>query len=257
MLCVDQHCPCLFCELFNISLCNYVLKMRSDSAIADCLIVIWHVALETFLCKNSIVCVKYFHSDAKDFCHLPICCFGLDGFDEGLASLYVGIHVRGGMDDKNCRAQKWSDIKKPDICGMIPGVLEVNEFNYLLSPAAVYDSILMTRFSFPFTLQVFLSENPYMHDTQTGGWQDASLESKMPTVAITCISLIGTQWFVLSWISNSFICSYVRVLGVIALMISSASFVLFSRKISCLSFDFSCSSDAFSYASFLSDSEDF
>ena len=78
----------------------------------------------------------------------------------------------------------------------------------------------------------------------------------MPIAAITCISFIGTQWFVLSWISNSFICSCVRVSGVIALMISSASFVLLSRKISCLSFDFSCSSNAFSYASFISYSED-
>ena len=40
MLCVDQHFPCFLCELFNISLCYSVFKMRSDSAIADCLIVI-------------------------------------------------------------------------------------------------------------------------------------------------------------------------------------------------------------------------
>ena len=78
----------------------------------------------------------------------------------------------------------------------------------------------------------------------------------MPIDAITCIYFIGSQWFFLSWISNSFICSCVRVLGVIALMISSKSFGLFSRNISCLSFDCSCFSDAFSYASFIFDSED-
>ena len=39
-------------------------------------------------------------------------------------------------------------------------------------------------------------------------------------------------------------------------MISSKSFRLLSRKITCLSFNYSCSSDAFSYACFLSGSED-
>ena len=74
-----------------------------------------------------------------------------------------------------------------------------------------------------FTLQDFLCAHPNINDTQTGGWQDVSVESKIPIVAITCISLIGTQWFVLSWISKSFVCSWVRFLGVMALMISSAS----------------------------------
>ena len=40
MLRVDQHGSCLHGELFNSCLCNYILKMRSDSVIADCLIVI-------------------------------------------------------------------------------------------------------------------------------------------------------------------------------------------------------------------------
>ena len=134
-------------------------------------------------------------------------------------------------------AYKWSEIKKPDICRMIPGVLDVKASKDVLSPAAVSDSLLMTCFSFPFTLQGFLCAHPNMHNAQTGGWQDASLESKIPIVAITCISLIGTQWFVLSWISNSVVYYWVRVLGVMALMISSASFLSFlSRKKTCLYF---------------------
>ena len=76
---------------------------------------------------------------------------------------------------------------------MISGVLDVNASEDVLSPAAVSDSLLMTCLSFPFTLQVFLCAHPKMYDAQTGGWQDASLESKIPIVAITCISLICTQ----------------------------------------------------------------
>ena len=94
---------------------------------------------------------------------------------------------------KNVAAQKQSNVKKPDICGMIPGVLDVNASKDMLSPADVSDSLLMTYFYFPFTLQVFLCAHPNMHDAQTGGWQDASLGSKIPIVAITCIALIGTQ----------------------------------------------------------------
>ena len=139
---------------------------------------------------------------------------------------------------------------------MIPGVLDVKASKDVLSPAAVSYSLLMTCFSFPFTLQGFLCAHPNMHDAQTCGWQNASLDSKIPIVAITFISLIGTQWFVLSWISKRFVCSWIIVLVVTALMISSASFLSFlSRKISYLSFDFSCSSDAFSYASFLTASK--
>ena len=108
---------------------------------------------------------------------------------------------------KTVLAQKLAKVKKPDICGMIPGVLDVNASKDVLSPAAISDSLLMTCFSFPFTLQGFLCAHPNMHDAQTGGWKDASLESKMPIDAITCIYLIGTQWFVLSLISNNFICS--------------------------------------------------
>ena len=99
---------------------------------------------------------------------------------------------------KTFAAQKRSEVKMPDVCGMIPGVLDVNVSKDVLSPAAVSDSLLMTCFSFPFTLQGFLCAHPNMHGAQTGGWQDASLESKMPINSITCISLIGTQWFVLS-----------------------------------------------------------
>ena len=99
---------------------------------------------------------------------------------------------------KTVAAQKRSEVKKPGIWGMIPGVLGVNTSNDVLSPVAVSDSLLKTCLYFPFTLQGFLCAHPNMHDTQTGGWQDASLESKMPIDAITCISLIGTQWFVLS-----------------------------------------------------------
>ena len=139
---------------------------------------------------------------------------------------------------------------------IIPWVLEVNASSDVLSPAAVSDSLLITCFYFPFTLQGFFCTHQNMHDTQIGGCQDASLESKMPIDAITCIYLISTQWFVWSWISNNFICSCVRVSGIIALMISSTSFGLLPRKISCWSFVSSCSSDALAYASFLSDSED-
>ena len=98
---------------------------------------------------------------------------------------------------KNVAAQKLSEVKKPDICGMIPGVFHVNASEDVLSPAAVSDSLLMTCLFFPFTLQVFLCAHLNMHDAQTGGWQDVSLESKMPIDAITCISLIGKQWFFL------------------------------------------------------------
>ena len=99
---------------------------------------------------------------------------------------------------KTAADQKRLEVKKPDICGMISGVIGVNESKDVLSPADVSDSLLMTCFSFTFTLQDFLCEHPNMHDAQTGYWQDASLESKMPIDAITCISLIDTQWFVLS-----------------------------------------------------------
>ena len=139
---------------------------------------------------------------------------------------------------KTVTSQKRSEVKKPDIYGMIPGVLDVKASKDVLSPEAVSDSLMITCLSFPFTLQGLLCAHPNMHDAQTGGWQNASLESKIPIVSIPCISLIGTQWFFLSWISKSFVCSWVRVLGFMALMISSASFLSFlSRKISCLSFD--------------------
>ena len=94
---------------------------------------------------------------------------------------------------KTVAAQKRSEVKKPDICGMIPGVLDVKASKDVLSPAAVSDSLLMKCLSFTFTLQGLLCAHPNMHNAQTGGWQNASLESKIPIVAITCIYLIGTQ----------------------------------------------------------------
>ena len=92
---------------------------------------------------------------------------------------------------KTVAAQKQSDIKKPDSCGMTQGVIDVKAFKDFLSPAAISDSLLMRCFSFPFTLQVFLCAHPNMHNTHSGGWQDASLESKVPIFVITCIYLIG------------------------------------------------------------------
>ena len=78
---------------------------------------------------------------------------------------------------KTVTAQKISEVKKPDICGMIPGVLDFKASKDVLSPAAVSDSFLMTCFSFPFTPQVFLCDHPNMHDAQTSGWQNASLDA--------------------------------------------------------------------------------
>ena len=94
---------------------------------------------------------------------------------------------------KTVAVHKLSEVKKPDICGMILGMLDVNASKDVLSPVAVSDSLLITCFSFPFTLHGFLCAHQNMHDVQTGGWQDASLESKIPVVAITCIDLIGTR----------------------------------------------------------------
>ena len=70
---------------------------------------------------------------------------------------------------KTVAAQKQSEIKKPDICRMIPGVLDVNASKDVFSPAAVSDSLLMTCFAFPFTLHVFLCSHQNMHNAQTGG----------------------------------------------------------------------------------------
>ena len=65
---------------------------------------------------------------------------------------------------------RWhGEVNKPDIYGMIPGVLDVNAYKDVLSPAAVSDSLLMTFFSFPFTLHGFLCAHQKMHDAQTGG----------------------------------------------------------------------------------------
>ena len=108
---------------------------------------------------------------------------------------------------KTVAAQKRSEVKKPDIFRMVPGVLDANTSKDVLSPAAVFDSLLVTCFSFYFTLQSFLCAHPNMHNAQTGGLQDASLESKMPIDVITCIYFIYTQWFVLLSISNNFVCS--------------------------------------------------
>ena len=107
----------------------------------------------------------------------------------------MGVYVRGGIVNKNCRLPERSDVKKPDIYGMTPVVLPVNMSNDVLSPAAVSYSLLMTCFNFPFTLQVFLCAHPNMHDAQNGDRQDAILASKITIDAITCISLIGTQCF--------------------------------------------------------------
>ena len=65
---------------------------------------------------------------------------------------------------------RWhGEVNKPDICGMIPGVLDVNASKDVLSPADVHDSLLMTCFYFPFTLHVFSCAYPNMRDTETGG----------------------------------------------------------------------------------------
>ena len=69
---------------------------------------------------------------------------------------------------KTVAAQKRSNVKKTDICGMIPGVLDVNASKDVLSPEAVSDSLPMTCFSFPFTLHGFLCAHPNIHDAQTG-----------------------------------------------------------------------------------------
>ena len=70
---------------------------------------------------------------------------------------------------KTVTSQKRSEVKKPEICGMIPGVIDVNTSKDVLSPAAVSDSLMMTCFSFPYNLQGFLCAHPNMHDAQTGG----------------------------------------------------------------------------------------
>ena len=70
---------------------------------------------------------------------------------------------------KNVAAQKRSEVKKPDICGMIQGVLDVNASKDVLSPAAFSDLLLMKCFSFPFFLQGFLCAHTNMHDAQTSG----------------------------------------------------------------------------------------
>ena len=70
---------------------------------------------------------------------------------------------------KNVAAQKRSEVKKPNICEMIPGVLDINAYKDVLSPADVSDSLLVTCLSFPFNLQGYLCAHPNMHDAQTGG----------------------------------------------------------------------------------------
>ena len=71
--------------------------------------------------------------------------------------------------EKTVATQKRSDVKKPDICRMVPRVLDVNASKDVLSPAAVSDSLLMTYFSFHFNLQGFLCAHPNRHNAQTGG----------------------------------------------------------------------------------------
>ena len=78
---------------------------------------------------------------------------------------------------KTVAAQKRSEVKKPDICGMIPVVLDAKESKDVLSPAAVSDSLLMKCLSLPFSLQGFLCAHPNLHDPQTGGFQDSKLVS--------------------------------------------------------------------------------
>ena len=48
---------------------------------------------------------------------------------------------------KTVASQKRLEVKKPDICGMIPVMLAVNASKDVLSPAAVSDSLLITCFS--------------------------------------------------------------------------------------------------------------
>ena len=72
------------------------------------------------------------------------------------------------MVKKTVAAQKRSEVKKHDICGMIAGVLDVNASKDVLSPVAVSDSLLMTRFSFPFTLQGLLCAHLNINDAQIG-----------------------------------------------------------------------------------------
>ena len=45
---------------------------------------------------------------------------------------------------KTVASQKRLEVKKPDIYGMIPGVLDVNASKYVFSTAAVSDSLLIT-----------------------------------------------------------------------------------------------------------------
>ena len=70
---------------------------------------------------------------------------------------------------KTVATQKQSDVKKPDICRMVPRVLDVNAWKDVLSPAAVSDSLLMTYFSFHFNLQGYLCAHPNRHNAKTGG----------------------------------------------------------------------------------------
>ena len=74
---------------------------------------------------------------------------------------------------KKIAAQKRSEIEKPEIWGVIPGVLDIKASKDVLSPAAVSGSLLIKCFYITFTLQGFLCAHPNMNDAQTGGWKDA------------------------------------------------------------------------------------
>ena len=70
---------------------------------------------------------------------------------------------------KTVDAPERLDVKKPNICGMIPGLLDIKETKDVLSLAALPESLLIKCISFPFTLQGFLCAHPNMHYAQTGG----------------------------------------------------------------------------------------
>ena len=128
MICMDQHFPCFLCELFNGSLGYSVLKMRSDSAIADCLVIIWHIALKTFLWKNYIINVKFLLSDAKVCCHLLVCCFCRVGvhFQNGIAEAAIKQLTEKARTMLIHANHRWPDVIEPCLW---PFALKQAEFN--------------------------------------------------------------------------------------------------------------------------------
>ena len=146
MLRMDQHCPCFLCEFFNGSLGYSILKMCSNFAIADCLVIIWHIALKTFLCKIPLSMWNFFTLMPKVAAiHSYAALASVDSMRVWPRCTWVYMY-EVAWSTKTVAAQKRSDVKKPDICGMIPGVLDVNASKDVLSPAAFSDSLLMICF---------------------------------------------------------------------------------------------------------------